>query len=34
MVVDLRKGGSIEIDGVKVNEDGKFTRDGWPGSTG
>lgn len=31
LVVDLRKGGFIEIDGVKVNVDGKFTRDGFPG---
>ena len=31
MVVDLRKGGYIEIDGVKFNEDGVFTRDGFPG---
>ncbi len=30
MVVDLRSGGHIEIDGVKINEDGKFTRDGFP----
>ena len=30
MVVDLRKGGYAEIDGVKVNMDGKFTRDGFP----
>src|SRR5438552_5065019 len=32
MVIDLRNGGSIEIDGVKINKDGKFTRDGWPGN--
>jgi aminopeptidase len=31
MVVDLRHGGFVEIDGVKIIEDGKFTRDGWPG---
>ena len=31
MVVDLRNGGYVEVDGVKVNEAGKFTRDGWPG---
>jgi aminopeptidase len=31
MVVDLRPGGSIEIDGTKVNVDGRFTRDGFPG---
>ncbi|CAN5376573.1 aminopeptidase [soil metagenome] len=30
MVVDLRQGGFVEIDGVKVNVDGKFTRDGFP----
>ncbi|HEY8667819.1 MAG TPA: aminopeptidase [Tepidisphaeraceae bacterium] len=30
MVVDLRKGGFVEIDGVKVNIDGKFTRPEWP----
>jgi aminopeptidase len=30
MVVDLRKGGSIEVDGVKINVDGKFTREGFP----
>lgn len=31
MVVDLRSGGYAEIDGVKVNVDGQFTRDGFPG---
>jgi len=31
MVVDLRKGGFIEIDGTKFNVDGRFTRDGFPG---
>ena len=31
MVVDLRNGGFIEVDGVKVNVDGKFTREGFPG---
>jgi aminopeptidase len=31
MVVDLRKGGYIEVDGVKINVDGKFTREGFPG---
>jgi len=31
MVCDLRGGGFIEIDGVKINVDGKFTKDGWPG---
>ena len=30
MVVDLRNGGYIEIDGEKINIDGKFTREGWP----
>jgi hypothetical protein len=30
MVVDLRHGGHIEVDGVKVNVDGKFTREGFP----
>jgi aminopeptidase len=31
MVVDLRKGGFVEIDGQKVSENGKFVRDEWPG---
>ncbi|HWB52545.1 MAG TPA: aminopeptidase [Tepidisphaeraceae bacterium] len=31
MVVDLRQGGYVEIDGEKVNIDGKFVRDEWPG---
>lgn len=31
MVVDLRTGGYVEIDGEKINVDGKFTRDGFPG---
>jgi hypothetical protein len=30
MVVDLRDGGYIEIDGIKVNENGRFTREGFP----
>jgi aminopeptidase len=30
MVVDLREGGFAEIDGVKVNVDGKFTKEEWP----
>jgi aminopeptidase len=30
MVVDLRTGGYIEIDGVKFNTDGRFTREGFP----
>jgi aminopeptidase len=31
MVCDLRNGGYVEVDGTKVNVDGKFTREGWPG---
>ena len=31
MVVDLRKGGHVEVDGEKINVDGKFTREGFPG---
>ena len=31
MVVDLRKGGFVEIDGAKVSEDGRFVREDWPG---
>ena len=30
MVVDLRKGGFVEIDGVKINLDGKFTKPEFP----
>ena len=30
MVVDLRPGGFVEVDGVKINVDGKFTREEWP----
>lgn len=30
MVVDLRRGGYVEMDGVKVNVDGRFTRPEWP----
>jgi aminopeptidase len=30
MVVDLRTGGYVEIDGVKISEDGKFTKEGFP----
>ncbi len=30
MVVDLRRGGYIEIDGQKINQDGEFTRGEWP----
>jgi aminopeptidase len=32
MVVDLRSGGYVEIDGVKVNIDGKFIHEDWPGA--
>jgi aminopeptidase len=31
MVVDLREGGYVEIDGQKIVVDGKFTREGLPG---
>jgi aminopeptidase len=31
LVVDLRQGGFVEVDGVKIVVDGKFTRDGMPG---
>jgi aminopeptidase len=31
MVVDLRPGGFIEIDGRKINIDGQFTQEGFPG---
>ncbi|HSV13026.1 MAG TPA: aminopeptidase [Tepidisphaeraceae bacterium] len=31
MVVDLRAGGFIEINGEKINVDGKFMREGFPG---
>ncbi|HZL37646.1 MAG TPA: aminopeptidase [Tepidisphaeraceae bacterium] len=30
MVVDLRQGGHVEIDGVKINENGKFTKPEFP----
>jgi aminopeptidase len=30
MVVDLRTGGYIEIDGVKINVNGRFTKEGFP----
>jgi aminopeptidase len=33
MVVDLRNGGYVEIDGQKVNVDGKFTKSDWPASS-
>jgi aminopeptidase len=32
MVVDLRAGGHVEIDGEKVLVNGKFTRADWPGA--
>jgi aminopeptidase len=32
MVVDLRPGGYIEIDGTRINENGRFTRAEWPGN--
>ena len=32
MVVDLRQGGHVEIDGVRINENGRFTRPEWPGA--
>jgi aminopeptidase len=31
MVVDLRPGGYIEIDGTKIVVDGRFTKEGFPG---
>ena len=31
MVVDLRKGGHVEVDGERINVDGRFTRAGFPG---
>ncbi len=34
MVVDLRTGGYIEIDGVKINIDGRFTKEGFPNPVG
>jgi len=30
MVVDLRQGGHVEADGVRINENGRFTREGFP----
>jgi len=33
MVVDLRKGGFAEIDGMKVSENGKFVKSDWPGGS-
>ena len=32
MVVDLRMGGVVEIDGVKVSENGRFVKGEWPGN--
>jgi aminopeptidase len=32
MVVDLRQGGFVAVDGEKISVDGKFARQGWPGS--
>ena len=31
MVVDLHGGGLVEIDGERINVDGRFTRPDWPG---
>ncbi|HEV2293130.1 MAG TPA: aminopeptidase [Tepidisphaeraceae bacterium] len=31
MVVDLRQGGHVEVDGQKILVDGRFTREGFPG---
>ncbi|HEX8913847.1 MAG TPA: aminopeptidase [Humisphaera sp.] len=31
MVVDLRQGGHIEIDGERISENGRFLKDGYPG---
>jgi aminopeptidase len=32
MVVDLRQGGYVEVDGERIVLDGKFTRPEWPGA--
>jgi len=32
MVVDLRRGGFVEVDGQKISIDGKFVREEWPGN--
>lgn len=32
MVCDLRKGGTITVDGEVISRNGKFTFDGWPGA--
>jgi aminopeptidase len=34
MVVDLRQGGFVEIDGEKISVDGRFGREDWPGRGG
>jgi aminopeptidase len=34
MVVDLREGGHVEVDGVKINVNGRFTREGFPAPVG
>src|SRR4029453_792247 len=31
MVVDMRGGGDVGIDGERINIDGKFTQEGFPG---
>ena len=31
MVCDLRRGGTIEVDGKVISRDGRFTQAGWPG---
>ena len=31
MVVDMRQGGYLEIDGQRFSENGKFEKEGWPG---
>jgi len=33
MVVDLRQGGYIEIDGQRISENGRFTKEEWPSPT-
>jgi aminopeptidase len=30
MVVDLRRGGHVQVDGVTINENGRFLREGFP----
>ena len=34
MVCDLRKGGTIEVDGEVISRNGRFVRAGWPGARG